>query len=64
MLIQISIFISPYELWQTQKVNSTKTVNIIMFAKFEEGGLLSETRDNAESSDESDEDSIMPPLLI
>ena len=25
--------------------------------------LLSETRDNAESSDESNDDSIMPPLL-
>ena len=28
-----------------------KTGDIIMFAKFEEGGLLSETRDDAESGD-------------
>ena len=34
-----------------------------MFAQFEEGNLLSETRKNAESGDESDDDSIMPPLL-
>ena len=41
--------------------------NIITFAKFEEGGLLSETRDYMESNDKrgdkSDDNSIMPPLL-
>ena len=40
-----------------------QTVNIITFAQFEEGGLLSETLDNAESGDESDDDSIISPLL-
>ena len=44
-----------------------KTGYIITFAKFEEGNLLSETREdvenNDESSEESDDDSIMPPLL-
>ena len=39
------------------------TGDIITFAKFEEGGLLSETRDDTESSDKSEEDSIMPPLI-
>ena len=36
-----------------------KTGGIITFAQFEEGNLLSETRNDAESSDESDDDSIM-----
>ena len=40
-----------------------KTGDIITFAQFEEGGLLSETRNDAESGDESEDDSIMPPLL-
>ena len=40
-----------------------QTGNIITFTHFEEGDLLSETRDNAESNDESDDDSIMPPLI-
>ena len=34
-----------------------------MFAQFEQGNLLSETRDNAESGNKSDEDSIMPTLM-
>ena len=33
-----------------------KTGYIITFAQFEEGGLLSETRDDAESGGESDDD--------
>ena len=40
-----------------------KTGYIITFTQFEVGNLLSETREDAESSYESDEDSIMPPLL-
>ena len=44
-----------------------KTVDIITFAQFEGGDLLYETREDAEindeSSDESDYDSIVPPLL-
>ena len=38
-----------------------KPGNIITLAYFEEGNLLSETRDNAESGDEYDDDSNMPP---
>ena len=37
--------------------------NDITLTQFEEGGLLSETRNDAESGDESEDDSIMPPLL-
>ena len=40
-----------------------KTGNIITFTQFEGGGIWSETSNDAESGDESDEDSIMPPLL-
>ena len=38
-------------------------VDIITFTHFEEGVLLSENRDDAESGDESDDDSIMPPII-
>ena len=40
-----------------------KTGDIIAFAQFEEGYLLSKTRKDAESGDESNGDSIMSPLL-
>ena len=40
-----------------------KTGDIITFEQFEEENLLSETREDAESGDKSDEDSIMPPLI-
>ena len=40
-----------------------ETGDIIMFAQFEEGNLLTKTRNDAESGDKSDDDSIMPPLL-
>ena len=40
-----------------------QTGNIIPFAKFEEGGILSETCNDVESGEKYDEDSIMPPLL-
>ena len=36
-----------------------QTGNVIMFAQFEEGNLLSETRNDTESGDESDSKSIM-----
>ena len=36
-----------------------KTGNLIMFAQFEEGNLLTETRNDTESGDESDSKSIM-----
>ena len=38
------------------------TGDIIRFTQFQEGNLLSETWDDAESSDKSDNGSIMPPL--
>ena len=34
-----------------------------MFTQFEEGNLLSENRDDAESGDKYDDNSIMPPLI-
>ena len=40
-----------------------KNGDIITFTHFEEGNLLSETRDNAEICDKSDEDSNMPSLI-
>ena len=40
-----------------------QTGDIIMFTQFEDGNLLSETRNDAESGDKSDENLIMPPLL-
>ena len=40
-----------------------QTGNIITFTKFEEGGLLSETCDNAEISNKSDGNSTMLPLI-
>ena len=47
-----------------------KTSNIITFTQFEEGNLLSETQnllsetcDDAESGNESDDDSTIPPLI-
>ena len=40
-----------------------QTCDIITFEKFEEGNLLSETRNNTESGDGYDDNSIMPPIL-
>ena len=40
-----------------------QTGNISTSTQFEEGNLLSETRDNAESGDEYNDDSIMPPII-
>ena len=37
--------------------------NIITFAMFEEGDILTKTCNDAESGEESDDDSITPPLL-
>ena len=36
---------------------------MITFEQFEEGNILTEARNDAESCDESNDDSIMPPLL-
>ena len=40
-----------------------RTDDIITFAQFEEVDILSKTRNNSESGEKSDDDSIMPPLL-
>ena len=40
-----------------------QTGYIITFTQFEEGSLLSENHYDAESGDEYDHDSIMPPLI-
>ena len=40
-----------------------KTGNIITFTQFEDGNILTKTRNDAESGEESDDNSIMPPLL-
>ena len=40
-----------------------KTGDIITFTRFEEGSILTETHNNAESGDESDDYSIMSPIL-
>ena len=40
-----------------------ETGDIITFALFEEGNLLSETRNDEESGYKSNDDQIMPPLL-
>ena len=41
-----------------------QTGDIITFTQFEEGNLLSETSNDAESGDKYDNKSVMPPLLI
>ena len=40
-----------------------KTSNIITFTQFEDGNILTKARNDAESGDVSDNDSIMPPLM-
>ena len=40
-----------------------QAVNTIMFVHCEEGGILTKTHNDAESGDESDDDSIIPQLL-
>ena len=59
MVIRLAVTYTPCALSLREK-----TGNIITFTQFEEGAILTETRNNAESSDESDDDSILPPLLI
>ena len=53
------------EVTHTPCATSSKeqTGNILTFAQFEEGNLVSETHNNVESGDESDDNSIMQPLL-
>ena len=40
-------------------ISKEKTGNVITLAQFEEGNIWTETRNNAESGDESDNGSIM-----
>ena len=40
-----------------------QTGDIIMFAQIEEGNILTKNRNDVESGDKSDDNSIMPPLL-
>ena len=54
-----SVTYTPYA-----KYSKEKTGNTITFTQFEEGGLWSETREDVESGEESDDNSIMPPLII
>ena len=46
-----------YTLYAT--TSKEQTGDVIIFAQFEEGSILTETRKNAESGDESDNESIM-----
>ena len=46
-----------YTLYATS--SKEETDNVITFAQFEEGNILTETRNNSESGDESDNTSIM-----
>ena len=45
------------------KSSKEKTVDMVTFAQFEEVNLLSENREDAESGDKSDDDSIMTALI-
>ena len=47
----------PYTLYATS--SKEQTGDVITFAQFEEGNLISETRNDTESDDESDSKSIM-----
>ena len=58
MAVHTSVTYTPCATYQREQ-----TVHIIMFAQFEEGGLLSENHNDAESGNKSDDNSIMPPLL-
>ena len=44
-------------------ISEGKNVNKIIFTQFEWGDLLSETREDAESGDKYDDNSIMPTLI-
>ena len=41
-----------------------ETRNMITFTQFEEGNILTKFRNDAECGDESNDNSIMPPLII
>ena len=54
MAMRPTISYTPYA-----TTSKEQTGDVIMFAQFEEGDLISETRNNTESDDESDSESIM-----
>ena len=54
MAMRPAVTYTPYETPLREQ-----TGNVITFAQFEEGNLLTETRNNAEIGDESDSESIM-----
>ena len=58
MDMHLSMAYTPYA---TSSIEQTGVIT--MFTQFEEGNLLSETCNDVESSDKSDDDSIIPPLL-
>ena len=66
-----AMYMRPAVLYTLYATNSKgQTGNIITFAQFEEGGLLyenqnllSEYRDDTESSNESDDNSTLTPLI-
>ena len=49
---------------QYAKYSKEKNIDIMMFAQFEEGDLLSETLNDTESGNESNDNSTLPPLII
>ena len=58
MAMQPAMSYTPYA-----KSSKEQTGNITTFTKFEEGNLLSETRNNTESGNESDENSTFKPFI-
>ena len=54
MAMRLAVTYTPYA-----TSSKEQTGDVIMFAQFEEGNLLSETRNDIESGDESDSESIM-----
>ena len=58
MLIHPAVTYTPYDTSLREQ-----TGDIMNFAQFEEGNIFTKTSNNAESGDESKDNSIMPPLL-
>ena len=58
MVMRVSVTYTPCDTSLREQ-----TGDIITFAKFEEGNILTKTRNNSESFDKSNDGSIMPPLL-
>ena len=58
MAIHPNAFYTPYS-----SSSKEQTEDIITFAQFEEGGLLSETCNDTESGSESDDNSNLAPLV-